>query len=94
MIERRSLLKSLLALAGWQEAPIACERIPCELHPCKEGEERCPLGHCQKPTVLYLGEYTNRVTPQPNEFLMYTSKIAEQHICTKCGIVYVPKEYK
>jgi hypothetical protein len=53
---------------------------------CKEGEERCPLGHCQKPMVVWLGEYTQRVTTsqQPEWPIAF-----EQRVCSTCGVVYV-----
>lgn len=52
--------------------------------PCKEGENRCPLGHCQKPRNVWVGEYT-QMLPSNKEWPI----AFEQHVCSTCGIVYV-----
>jgi hypothetical protein len=53
---------------------------------CADDEERCPLGHCQKPGLILVKVYpfSGLLSGQPYHL--------EQHVCSTCGIVYVPKE--
>lgn len=44
---------------------------------CPPGEERCPLGHCQKPRVFQAQDARNVI------------EALEQHVCSVCGTVYV-----
>lgn len=74
---------------GWGEMPNANKCValrdglywnaPCSPSDveCKEGEERCPLGHCQKP------HNQTAIFGDIEEIL--------GHVCSTCGIVYVPK---
>jgi hypothetical protein len=49
---------------------------------CKDGEERCPLGHCQKPAQVGLAAPEN-----PSGTLFVHARV-----CSTCGIVYVRTE--
>ena len=60
---------------------------------CAEGEERCPLGHCQKPhTLVHIvhdlknGGEGFAVTSWRTTDVEYIAP----SICSTCGIVYVP----
>jgi hypothetical protein len=57
--------------------------VPCKAG-CKKGEERCPLGHCQKPQAVDVIVDAPRITLQ-------TLQIEDARVCSICGIVYVPK---
>jgi hypothetical protein len=45
----------------------------CTEKECGEGEDRCPLGHCQRSNIFYLGE---------------PGKGAYVHSCIVCGVAY------
>lgn len=55
----------------------------------KEGEERCPLGHYQKPFHLHLGEGSYIDAGEPTSTVRTLPGILV-HICYTCGIVYAP----
>lgn len=67
--------------------------------PCAEGESRCPIGHCQKPSA-YLepkpiwGKGEREGTEMTGLTMMYyePGKWIAQRVCSVCGIVYVPQE--
>jgi hypothetical protein len=50
---------------------------------CKENEERCPLGHCQKPIIRMF------YTIQSSQGV---AGACEVNICSSCGSVYVPRK--
>ena len=52
----------------------------CAEMECGPGEERCPLGHCQKPSKAGLAK---PISTDEQWFI-------DAHICSTCGIVYVP----
>jgi hypothetical protein len=69
---------------------------------CEEGEERCPLNHCQKPRVVKVQAMTEMDTfqwrndgtgAQPTKTDI-PSGAFEQHVCAVCWVVYVPQETK
>lgn len=62
---------------------------PAPVLACKPSEERCPLGHCQKPARIYPIEYSNE---GPTEGAQFVNPAGKLHVCSTCGIVYVPKE--
>jgi hypothetical protein len=71
------------------EAPtISCMAIDGTEQPCtpKKGEEYCPLGHAQKPEDGPNYKQIGMAGDIPI--------FANLHICSMCGIVYVPKETK
>lgn len=63
---------------------------------CENGEEKCPLGHCQKPSA-YLepkpiwGKGGREGTEMTGLTMMYyePGKWIAQHVCSTCGIVYI-----
>lgn len=64
---------------------------------CEKGEERCPMGHCQKPAA-YLepkpiwGKGEREGTEMTGLTMMYyePGKWIAQRVCSVCGVVYVP----
>ena len=62
---------------GWVDGQMA--QIEC---PCDEGQERCPLGHCQKPRQFDVREASMAAVFNDNDHLLL-------HTCSTCGIVYV-----
>lgn len=54
---------------------------------CEKGEELCPQGHCQKP---------KRINGTTSSLTIYAADEGaalgqvELHVCSVCGIVYVP----
>jgi hypothetical protein len=66
--------------------------VPCKQDPRfnRPGEEYCPLGHSQKPSLtLTIAPYGAGVAP-----LNYPELLHTLHFCSVCGIVYVPPEKK
>ena len=55
---------------------------------CEEGEEKCPLGHCQKATRIYPLEYNAK--PGSFESYQFVDTSGKLHVCSVCGTVYVP----
>lgn len=47
---------------------------------CEEGEERCPLGHCQKPDMFMVDEVILAATTQ--------RFVRQLHVCSTCKILY------
>lgn len=72
----------------------------CGPEPCAPGESRCPLGHCQKARVVKLQPLYEvpcmryRVDGTLADDGLPCGVVGgppfEQHICSTCGIVYVP----
>lgn len=63
-------------------------------HPCeslKEGEERCPLGHAQKPnaTLWAVPVDKNDYNHQLQMLMEYVGPWIVPKVCSVCGIVYV-----
>jgi len=62
---------------------------------CEKDEERCPLGHCQKPTIRPL--LITSIGANENEAIKLDDvRLAPMaaSVCSICGIVYVPKDSK
>jgi len=86
----RAMFFKMLASLGLEQSNkgtgscIITELNPC-ISPCKEDEERCPLGHCQKP------ELGPVFTIFGDENHLGVSK-STTHTCSACGVVYVPRD--
>jgi hypothetical protein len=67
---------------------------PCS---CGEGDERCPLGHCQKPTIVKVQQMTPmdsvawRDAGTEQVKVDFPSGAFELHVCSACGIMYAPQ---
>jgi hypothetical protein len=76
---------------------------------CNKNEEHCPLGHCQKPRILEVksADITERVAEAMECLKKSTHRFDldcgyitspwetnEQHVCSACGIVYIPLREK
>ena len=60
------------------------------LRECKEGEERCPLGHCQKPSEFVL--LLRSVGANDGEGVKMDGFDFFRHgasVCSTCGMLYV-----
>lgn len=65
---------------------------------CKPGEERCPLGHCQKPLYLDVLDIDGGQVMHPirivnifgtaNGKKSWSTWNIKPHVCSVCGIIY------
>lgn len=89
-MNRRTILQRLVAaLFGQQTGPSS--EVKWSKDPLPPGEERCPLGHGQRPEMIL----AQIVYPCPSNATCFPMQVSrKQHICSICGIVYVKPEEK
>lgn len=66
-------------------------RYCVKTEPDEPGEEKCPLGHVQKPHIYFFRAY---LTLEAAEGFAGSGQFGEQHICSQCRIVYIPDKGK
>jgi len=76
-----------------------CAALDGRERPCviPEGEESCPLGHAQKPTRILVSVESVIEMPMKPTGTFSTADAAlalEEHICSICGLIYVPPTKK
>jgi hypothetical protein len=71
--------------------------VPCQKQSHKKGEELCPLGHNQKPRkemFPIVSENGGTITIHEDTIPAATMYGERVHICSECGMIYVPQKGK
>jgi hypothetical protein len=89
MIRRTFIGSWLAALVGQAATLQTTDRYQGSMRnaKCKDGEEHCPLGHCQKPRPQWAHDSPSVI----HSTFVLEDDFGRQplHVCSMCGIVYV-----